>query len=360
MDQEKEFDGQLIDWRNKNLSAIPERVGLAFYTKDNGDVEIEVYMADENMWMSQQIMADLFGVEENTINYHIKEIYKSGELDENESTTRKIRVVRNEGSRTVKRDIQFYNLDVAISVGYRVNSIKATQFRKFATRILHEYIQKGYVLNDIRFKQGNKFDDAYFEEMLERIRDIRLSERRIYLKITDIFALASDYDKNSLIAKTFFAFIQNQLHFAISGKTAAELIYTRADSTKEHMGLTTWAHAPNGKIYKTDITIGKNYLNEEELHQLRNAVSAFLDIAQLRAERKLPTSMQDWIGFMENYLNLNEFPVLKGLGKISKEQADEKAISEYEKFRPIQDANYVSDFDRELEQLEKKLEKKED
>lgn len=358
MKQEKEFDGQLIDWRNKNLSAIPERVGLAFYTKDNGDVEIEVYMADENMWMSQQIMADLFGVEENTINYHIKEIYKSGELDENESTTRKIRVVRNEGSRTVKRDIQFYNLDVAISVGYRVNSIKATQFRKFATRILHEYIQKGYVLNDVRFKQGNKFDDAYFEEMLERIRDIRLSERRIYLKITDIFALASDYDKNSLIAKTFFAFIQNQLHFAISGKTAAELIYTRADSTKEHMGLTTWAHAPNGKIYKTDITIGKNYLNEEELHQLRNAVSAFLDIAQLRAERKLPTSMQDWIGFMENYLNLNEFPVLKGLGKISKEQADEKAISEYEKFRPIQDANYVSDFDRELEQLEKKLEKK--
>ena len=255
-------------------------------------------------------------------------------------------------------DIQFYNLDVAISVGYRVNSIKATQFRKFATRILHEYIQKGYVLNDIRFKQGNKFDDAYFEEMLERIRDIRLSERRIYLKITDIFALSSDYDKNSLVAKTFFAFIQNQLHFAISGKTAAELIYTRADSTKEHMGLTNWAHSPNGKIYKTDVTVGKNYLNEDELHQLRNAVSAFLDIAQLRAERKLPTSMQDWIGFMENYLNLNEFPVLKGLGKVSKEQADEKAVTEYEKFRPIQDANYISDFDRELEQLEKKLEKK--
>ena len=352
MKKEKEFDGQLIDWRNKNLSAIPERVGLAFYTKDNGDVEIEVYMADENMWMSQQIMAELFGVEENTINYHIKEIYKSGELDENESTTRKIRVVRNEGFRTVKRDIQFY--------GYRVNSIKATQFRKFATRILHEYIQKGYVLNDVRFKQGNKFDDAYFEEMLERIKDIRLSERRIYLKITDIFALASDYDKNSLLAKTFFAFIQNQLHFAVSGKTAAELIYTRADSQKEHMGLTNWAHSPNGKIYKTDVTVGKNYLSEDELHRLRGAVSAFLDIAQLRAERKLPTTMQDWLGFMENYLNLNDFPVLKGAGKISKEQADEKAIAEYEKFRPIQDANYVYDFDREIEQLEKKLEKKED
>lgn len=195
--------------------------------------------------------------------------------------------------------------------------------------------------------------------MLERIKDIRLSERRIYLKITDIFALASDYDKNSILAQTFFAFIQNQLHFAVSGKTAAELIYTRADSKKAHMGLTNWAHSPNGKIYKTDVTIGKNYLNEDELHRLRGAISAFLDIAQLRAERKLPTTMQDWLGFMENYLNLNDFPVLKGAGKISKEQADEKAISEYEKFRPIQDANYVSDFDREIEQLEKKLEKKE-
>lgn len=358
MVKEKDIDVQLVDWRNKALSNIPERVGLAFYTQDNGDVEIEVYMADENMWMSQQIMSELFSVEENTINYHIKEIYKSGELEENDSTTRKIRVVRNEGSRTVKRDIQFYNLDVAISVGYRVNSIKATQFRKFATRILHEYIQKGYVLNDVRFKQGNKFDDAYFEEMLERIKDIRLSERRLYLKITDIFSLASDYDKSSLLAKTFFAFIQNQLHFAISGQTAAELIYMRVDSKKDHMGLTNWAHSPNGKIYKTDVTIGKNYLNEDELHRLRSAVSAFLDIAQLRAERKLPTTMQDWLGFMENYLNLNDFPVLKGFGKISKEQADEKAISEYEKFRPIQDANYVSDFDREIEKLEKELEKK--
>ena len=194
MEKTKEIDGQLIDWRNKTLQSIPERVGLAFYTKDNGDVEIEVYMADENMWMSQQIMADLFGVEENTINYHIKEIYKSGELDDNDSTTRKIRVVRTEGTRAVKRDIQFYNLDVAISVGYRVNSIKATQFRKFATRILHEYIQKGYVLNDIRFKQGNKFDDAYFEEMKQQSFVLAFEEG----KVAGFMSFRENYENDHL------------------------------------------------------------------------------------------------------------------------------------------------------------------
>lgn len=359
--QESEtMDNRLTAWRNQMLTEIPERVGLAFYTQDNGDVEVEVYMTDENMWMSQQVMASLFGVEENTITYHIKEIYKIGELDEN-STARKIRVVRNEGKRQVRREILFYNLDMVISVGYRVNSVKATQFRKFATRVLHEYIQKGFVLNDTRFKQGHKFDDAYFEEMLERIRDIRLSERRIYLKITDIFALASDYDKESEITRNFFAFIQNQLHFAISGKTAAEIVYDRSDSNKEYMGLTSWSHAPNGKIYKTDVTIAKNYLNETELHRLRLAVTAFLDLAQIRAERKIPTTMEQWISFMNSYLDLNEYPVLKGLGKISKEKADKKAVAEYEKFRPIQDAQYISDFDREiaeLEAVEKRLEKK--
>ena len=356
-DIQKNIDAEIIDWRDKSIKDIPEKVGLAFYTKDNGDVEIEVYMATEDMWMSQQVMSKLFGVEENTINYHIKEIYGSQELEE-VPTTRKIRVVRKEGQREVNREIKFYNLDVVISVGYRVNSIKATQFRKFATRILHEYIQKGYVLNDVRFKKGNKFDDAYFEEMLERIRDIRLSERRLYLKITDIFALASDYDKNSIITKHFFAFIQNQLHYAITGHTAAELIYNRADSSQKNMGLSTWSHSPNGKIYKTDVTVAKNYLNEEELHNLELAVSAFLDLAQMRAERKIPTTMEDWIGFMSNYLNLNNFEVLEGLGKISKEQADKLALDEYEKFRPIQDANYISDFDRELENLSKQLEKK--
>lgn len=347
------FDQQLNDWRKQFNKEIPERVGLAFYTNDKGEVEIEVYMTDENMWMSQQIMSELFGVEEHTITYHIQEIYKSEELDEN-PTTRKIRVVRREGKRQVNREIQFYNLDMVISVGYRVNSIKATQFRKFATRVLHEYIQKGYVLNDDRFKQGRKFDDAYFKEMLERIRDIRLSERRLYLQITDIFALASDYDKDSLITKEFFAFIQNKLHFAIAGGTAAEIIHNRADATKENMGLRSWAHSPNGKIYKTDVTVAKNYLNQDELHALRLAVSAFLDLAQLRAERQLPTTMQDWINFMSSYLDLNGYTILEGLGVISKEKADEKALNEYSKYRVIQDRNYESDFEKMLNAINKK------
>jgi len=356
-DNIKNIDQELINWRKQSGKEIPERMGLAFYTNDKGEVEIEVYMTDESMWMSQQIMSELFGVEENTITYHIQEIYKNGELEEN-STTRKIRVVRQEGKRQVKREIQFYNLDMVISVGYRVNSIKATQFRKFATRVLHEYIQKGYVLNDDRFKQGRKFDDGYFKEMLERIRDIRLSERRLYLQITDIFALASDYDKKDIITKEFFAFIQNKLHWAIAGGTAAEIIYKRANASKENMGLTSWAHSPEGKIYKTDVTVAKNYLKEKELHRLRLAVNAFLDLAEIRAERQLPTTMQDWIGFMGSYLNLNDYPVLKGLGAISKERADKKALNEYSKFRVIQDRNYENDFEKIIKKDKKKNKKK--
>jgi hypothetical protein len=355
----KNIDQRLIDWRKKFNKEIPERVGLAFYTNDIGEVEIEVYMTDEGMWMSQQIMAELFGVEEHTITYHIQEIYKSGELEES-PTTRKIRVVRQEGKRQVNREIKFYDLDMVISVGYRVNSIKATQFRKFATRVLHEYLQKGYVLNDDRFKQGRKFDDGYFKEMLERIRDIRLSERRLYLQITDIFALASDYDKNSVITKEFFAFIQNKLHWAIAGGTAAEIIYERVNASKKNMGLTSWAHSSDGKIYKSDVTVAKNYLKEKELHRLRLAVSAFLDLAEMRADRQLPTTMQDWISFMSNYLDLNDYPVLEGLGKISKEHADEKALKEYSKFRVIQDCNYENDFEKMIKNIEKKGNRKRD
>src|SRR3990167_6934068 len=347
------IDQQLINWRKQFNKEIPERVGLAFYTNDKGEVEIEVYMTDESMWMSQQVMAELFGIEENTITYHIQEIYKSGELEDS-STTRKIRVVRQEGKRQINREIQFYNLDMVISVGYRVNSIKATQFRKFATRILHEYIQKGYVLNDDRFKQGRKFDDGYFKEMLERIRDIRLSERRLYLQITDIFALASDYDKDNIFTKEFFALIQNKLHFAVAGGTAAEIIYERVDASKENIGLTSWAHSPNGKIYKTDVTVAKNYLKEEELHRLRLAVSAFLDLAEMRAERQLPTTMQDWITFMSGYLDLSGYPVLEGLGKISKDQADEKALNEYSRYRVIHDRNYKNDFEKMIKDVKQK------
>ena len=345
------LDNQLVEWRKKFAKEIPERVGLAFYTNEKGETEVEVYFADDNMWLSQQVMSELFDVEEHTITYHIKEIYKSSELEE-ASTTRKIRAVRTEGNRQVNREIQFYNLDMVISVGYRVNSYQATQFRKFATRILHEYIQKGFVINDNRFKSGNKFDESYFREMLERIREIRLSERRIYLKITDIFALSSDYEKNSEIARHFFAFIQNQLHFSIAGGTAAEIIYDRADKTKENMGLTTWKYAPDGKILRTDVTVAKNYLAETELKRLALVVSAFLDMAELRAEQHLPTTMQQWIEFMNGYLKLNNLPVLKGLGTKSKEQADEKALAEFAEFRVIQDKNYIGDFEKMMQQIE--------
>jgi hypothetical protein len=254
---------------------MPERVGLAFYTNEKGETEVEVYFADDNMWLIRETMGQLFDVDPRTISDHITNIYRSGELDEN-LTRRKIRRVQTEGARQVGRDIDFYNLDLVISVGYRVNSVKATQFRKFATRVLREYIQMGFVINDDRFKNGNKFDESYFREMLERIREIRLSKRRIYLKITDIFALASDYDGNSTIARHFFAFIQNQLHFAVAGGTAAEIIYDRADKNKENMGLQTWKYAPDGKILRTDVTVAENYLEELELKRLALAVSAFL------------------------------------------------------------------------------------
>jgi len=344
------IDNQLIEWRKKFAKEIPERVGLAFYTNEKGETEVEVYFADENMWLSRETMSQLFDIDARTISTHIGNIYKSEELDEI-STRRKIGRVQIEGKRAVNRDIDFYNLDMVISVGYRVNSHKATQFRKFATRILHEYIQKGFVINDNRFKNGSKFDESYFKEMLERIREIRLSERRIYLKITDIFALSSDYDKNSEMARHFFAFIQNQLHFAIAGGTAAEIIYDRADKVKENMGLATWKYAPDGKILRTDVTVAKNYLKEKELKRLALVVSAFLDMAELRAEQQLPTTMQQWIEFMNGYLKLNNLPVLKGLGTVSKEQADEKALTEYAEFRVVQDQNYIGDFEKIIKEI---------
>ncbi|MDR2425346.1 MAG: virulence RhuM family protein [Prevotellaceae bacterium] len=260
---QKTIDSQLVEWRRKFDKEIPERVGLAFYTNEKGETEVEVYFADDNMWLSQATMAQLFDVSVKTVSEHIDNIYFSGELEKN-PTFRKIRKVQIEGTRSVSRDVNFYSLDLVISVGYRVNSLKATQFRKFATRILHEYIQKGFVINDNRFKNGNKFDESYFREMQERIREICLSERRIYLKITDIFALASDYDKNSQHALHFFAFIQNQLHFAVTGGRAAEIIYNRADKTMENMGLQTWKYAPDGKILRTDVTVAKNYLEETD------------------------------------------------------------------------------------------------
>ena len=330
-----------------NLSA-PHEAEFLFYSGPDGKQHIEVFYAGETVWLTQKRMAELFGVEVNTINYHLKEVFGSGELD-SDSVIRKFRTTAADGKKYLTA---FYNLDAIISVGYRVNSLQATAFRKWATATLREYMVKGFVLDDERLAQGTHFGKDYFEELLERIREIRLSERRIYLKVTDIFALSSDYDKTSDIAKEFFAFIQNKLHYAAAGGTAAEIIHSRADKSKPHMGLQSWKAAPDGKILRTDVTVAKNYLGKSELQQLQLTVTAFLDIAQNRAERGLPTSMAQWLGIMDGYLDLNEYPKLQNAGNISKKQADNKALAEYDVFRVQQDKEFIGDFEREAKRLE--------
>ena len=330
-----------------NLSA-PHEAEFLFYSGPDGKQHIEVFYAGETVWLTQKRLAELFGVEVNTINYHLKEVFGSGELDE-DSVIRKFRTTAADGKKYLTA---FYNLDAIISVGYRVNSLQATAFRKWATATLREYMVKGFVLDDERLAQGTHFGKDYFEELLERIREIRLSERRIYLKVTDIFALASDYDKTSEIAKEFFAFIQNKLHYAVAGGTAAEIIHSRADKSKPHMGLQSWKAAPDGKILRTDVTVAKNYLGKSELQQLQLTVTAFLDIAQNRAERGLPTSMAQWLGIMDGYLDLNEYPKLQNAGNISKKQADNKALAEYDVFRVQQDKEFIGDFEKEAKRLE--------
>lgn len=326
---------------------VPHEGDFLFYAGPDGKLQIEVYFADESVWLTQKRLAELFGVDRTVIGRHITNVFETGELDET-SNVQKLHVANS------TKPVSYYNLDVIISVGYRVNSLQATAFRKWATVTLREYLIKGFVLDDERLKNGTHFGKDYFDELLERIREIRLSERRIYLKLTDIFALASDYDKTSELAKEFFAFIQNKLHYAISGRTAAELIHDRADRNQPHMGLTNWKQAPDGKVLRTDVTVAKNYLNEEELSQLRLAVSSFLDTAELRANRRLPTSMAQWLGIMDGYLELNEYPKLAGAGKVSKTRADDKALREYDAFRVKQDQEYVGDFEKQVKKLENK------
>ena len=329
----------------KNLSDNPSNFLL--YTSNDGDVNVKVVLQDENVWLTQKAMGLLFGVESHTITYHVKEIFRSGELDE-KATTRKIRAVQNEGKRQVTRELDFYNLDAIISVGYRVNSYQATQFRIWATRTLKEYIIKGFVLDDERLKQGKRFGKDYFEELLERIREIRASERRFYQRITDIYALAADYDINAPVTTDFFATIQNKLHWAITGKTAAEIIYDSADATKIHMGLTGWKQAPDGKILKSDVAIAKNYLNEAHIKELNRIVSAYLDLAENRAQRQIIMKMQDWAQFLHSFLELSNYPILQDKGKVSALEAKLKSEQEYEEYRVIQDENYISDFDKEV------------
>ena len=296
-------------------------------------------------------MAELFGVGVPAISKHIKNIFREGELQEF-STVSKMETIVNRGFRgEVKEEIDFYNLDMIIAVGYRVNSYNATQFRIWTTHTLKEFIIKGFVLDDERLKQGSKFGKDYFDELLERIREIRASERRFYQKITDIYALSADYDKDAQTTKDFFAQVQNKLHWAISGETAAEIIYKNADSTKKYMGLTNWKNAPNGKILKSDIAVAKNYLNEQHIRELNRIVSAFLDLAENRAERNTLMKMKDWISFLDQFLELSNYPILENKGKITKLEAKVKAETEYEKYRVIQDKNYISDFDKEIKRL---------
>lgn len=322
---------------------------IVLYQIDNTNVCVNVIFKDETFWLTQRAMAEMFECTSDNISLHLKNIYKEEELEEL-STTEYFSVVQNEGNRSVTRKVKCYNLDAIIAVGYRVNSKKATHFRQWATKTLKEYIMKGFVLNDDLLKNGKPFGKDYFDELLERIREIRASERRAYQKITDVFEQCSyDYDKNSEITKNFYAFVQNKLHFAVTGKTAAELIYERADSQKPGMGLTTWKDAPDGKILKRDVSVAKNYLNEKELSRLNRLVTMFIDYAELMAEDGVLMGMQDWVEQTNQFLKNNRRNVLEGKGKVSHDTAIKKAKEEYEIFRINQDKEYISEFDREIE-----------
>jgi hypothetical protein len=318
---------------------------IIFYSGPDGTSKIDVIMQDHTCWMSQKRIAEVFGVDVRTINEHIKEIYKSQELQEFR-TIRKFRIVQKEGSRDVARDIDCYNLDMIISVGYRVSSIKATRFRIWATRTLNEFVTKGFVLDDQRLKQGTVFGKDYFDELLERIREIRASERRFYQKITDIYSQCSvDYNKDDPLTKLFYQTVQNKLHWAITGQTAAELIADRASADLPNMGLTNWKNAPAGKILKTDVAIAKNYLSESELRGLNRVVAMYLDYAENQAERGIVMTMKDWVSKLDSFLQFNEYKTLNHAGKISNEVAKKLAEKHFDEFRVLQDANFVSDFD---------------
>lgn len=327
---------------------------LIYKTPDN-KINVEMRLVDETLWLPQNKIAELFGVTKASISRHIKNIYESQELD-TASTVSKIETVQNEGGREIKRQIEYYNLDMIIAVGYRINSKQATHFRIWATNILKEYIIKGFVMNDKRLMEPNKtFGEDYFDELLERIRIIRASERRFYQKITDIYAqCSSDYDKNSQETKDFYATVQNKFHYAITGKTAAELIYERVDSSKEHMGLTSWKNSPAGEIRKSDVTIAKNYLTQDELDIYNRIVSMYLEFAEIQAKNKNIMTQRQWIDKLHAFLTINDRDILENKGNISMEMAKELAFSEYEKYSNMQMKDYISDFDETVKKLGKK------
>ena len=323
---------------------------IIIYNNPNGEVKVDVFVEGETFWLTQKSMGELFGVTNKTISEHLLNIYESKEL-EREATVRNFRTVQQEGVRLVKRELEYYNLDAIISVGYRVNSSKATQFRIWATQTLKEFIIKGFVLDDNRLKQGqNLFGKDYFKELLRRVRSIRASERRIYQQVTDIFAECSiDYDKNAQITKDFYAMVQNKFHFAISGKTAAEIIHQLADKIKDNMGLTTWKNAPDGRIIKTDVIVAKNYLQEKEIVQLERTVTGYFDYIEGLIERENIFTMEQLAESVNKFLTFNEYKILQGKGKISKLQADKKAVKEYDEFNKTQ--KIISDFDKEIKKI---------
>ncbi len=328
---------------------MSEQNQFLLYTAPDGAVRIEVFVKDETVWLTQKALAELFGVQVPGINKHLKNIFESGELVE-ASVVSILEATAADGKSYQTR---YYNLDAIIAVGYRVNSYQATQFRIWATKTLREFIIKGFVMDDERLKRGKQaFGKDYFEELLERIREIRASERRFYQKITDIYALSIDYRADAPVTQEFFASVQNKLHWAITGQTAAELIYTAADAAKIHMGLATWTHAPEGKILKSDVTVAKNYLNEAHVQELNRIVSAYLDLAENRALRGTLMRMADWVGFLRSFLELSDYPILQDKGKVSALEAKLKAEGEYEAYRQRQDADYLSDFDKEIKRLE--------
>lgn len=323
---------------------------FVIFKTDEGKVNIDVFFENDTLWLTQKVIAELFGTTKQNISLHLQNIFKEKELEQ-KATVKDFLTVQKEGNRDVSREVEFYNLDAIIAVGYRVNSERATKFRIWATKILQEFIIKGFSMDDERLKQMKHFGKDYFEEMLERIREIRASERRFYQKITDIYALSADYDKDLPITKDFFATVQNKLHWAISGQTAAEIIYSNADAKKIFMGLKTWKNVPKGKILKTDIQIAKNYLDQKHINELNRIVSAYLDLAENNTKRGIVMNMKDWKKFLIGFLELSKYPILTHKGKISAEKARIKAESEYEKYRIKQDKNYISDFDEEVKRF---------
>ena len=351
---------EVLDLTNKKdeITIRSSAAEYLTYVASVGDQQdsIEMRYEDENIWLTQKMMATLYDVDVRTINEHIKKIYSDSELEE-DSTIRKFRIVQIEGSRQVTRDTKHYNLQMIIAVGFKVNSERAVQFRKWINQIAKDYTIKGWVMDDERLKRGTYLTEKYFDEQLERIREIRASERKFYQKITDLYATAIDYDKNAAATRRFYATVQNKMHYAVHGHTAAELIVERADHTKEHMGLTTWADAPDGKIKKSDVTAAKNYLSQDEMKQLNRMVTAYLDFAENMTLRHIPLTMQDWGKRLNSFIEMFDYGILQDAGRVTAEIARLHAETEFEKYRVIQDRLFMSDFDKYMLELEGKAKK---